>query len=248
MNHFHLRVDYRSASDLSANLDYIARRNGADRLVVLEKKSTNEKDHFHAIFNDDRSESQTRNLWKQKFTDYDGKFKKEYMMELIPNPKRPSLIDAERYLCKGESKEIGPVVAYHTGRFTTEYIAQRHEEYWRIHDDTHPPHLIQSHFDTLGTVISTAVAPPPKKKAPTFLQRLIMRLEDDAPAEYKWDVKRDTPKFLMMLLKAHGKHFKPYGPQQIENEMNVLLNHFCFESHYADFYDVIKNRGNIPHL
>jgi len=62
-----------------------------------------------------------------------------------------------------------------------------------------------------------------------------------------WNL-RDSPIMLNAILKLHGKHFRPYGPQQLENEMNVIMNILVFDSHSSEMYDVLKNRGNIPFL
>jgi len=246
-NYFHLRVDYKSADDLAKNIDYLARRDGKDRIVVLEKKSTNGKEHFHAIFNDSRSKSQVRNLWREKFPDYDGRGEHDYQLVSIPNKKNPSMIDAERYLCKGDSAEIGPNVAYKTGKYTDEYIAERHAEYWK-HGGPKEPDVKMTH-DCLNTwVVPQSQTKAPRKKAPNFFQNVIAHLELNPPMGGVAYKATDAPYILRTLIKFHGQNFKPYGPQQIENEMNLLLNVLVFQDHYDDIYEKIRLRGQIPHL
>jgi len=243
MHYFHLRVDFRDASDFEKNLDFIRRLPGKDKLLVLESKSTNATPHFHCIFNDSHSESRVRQLWKDKFPDYDGKLKKEYQFKQL---KETELYDAEKYLCKGEDTFSPPNIIIQCGKYNIESVINLHTEYWRtggprqklqqpIPDGTMQP------FVTVTHVIEKIIKP--KKN---FYNDVIEYLRLQFP-DREWNI-RDTPIMLRAILKLHGKLFRPYGPSQIENEMNVIMNILVHESHYSDFYEVLKNRGNIPHL
>jgi len=244
--YFHLRVDYRDKAGLDSQLDWLARTYAADRLVVLEEKKDS-KPHFHAIFGDNNIMTTVRQHWKKRFPDYDGKFEKDYQLIEIPNKRNPSMIDAERYLCKGKSAEIGPNIAYKTGKYTDEYIAERHAEYWK-HGGPKEPEVKFTHECLNTWVVPQSQTKAPRKKAPNFFQNVIAHLELNPPMGGVAYKATDAPYILKTLIKFHGQNFKPYGPQQIENEMNLLLNVLVFQDHYDDIYEKIRLRGQIPHL
>lgn len=240
MSYIHLRVDYRSAEDLEANVDWIKRQSSKDVLFVLERKSTNDKPHFHCIFSyDNISFSSVRQHWKKRFPDYDGKFKKEYQMKEIPNEE---LYDAEKYLCKGESMVAQPNVFLQCGKYTIEKVLELHADYWSRGGPQPTPSEISS-SDNIVIHYRVEKVVKPKKN---FYKDVIDYLNRIYP-DRVWNV-RDSPHILQALLKLHGVNFRPYGLQMIENEMNVLLNILCHDSHYSDMYEILKNRGNIPHL
>lgn len=230
---FHLRFDHRSEEDLTKHLDFILRLPGKDKLVVLENKSTTAAEHTHAIFSDSRSLSRVRASWKEKFPDVDGKADKQYQCKAIPEGE---LDAARRYLCKGEKLGEHPRVLMNKGFFTLDVIESLHVEYWKINSELKPKNatlVVHQHEHVL-------VRAPPKKK-PTFFQSVIDHLDRMHP-ERKWRT-TDWKIMFAALYKFHGVNFRPWGPQQLMNELRVLLAHYCYEEYFTDAMDEIIKLG-----
>jgi len=221
---FHLRFDHRSEDDLKKHLDFILRLPGKDKLVVLENKDTNDAEHTHAIFTDSRSLSRVRASWKEKFPDVDGKADKQYQCKLIPEDE---IDGARRYLCKGEKLGEYPRVLMKKGFFTEDVIQSLHVEYWKINQDLKAKHAPQTVYYKHEHVLVRA---PPKKK-PTFFESITESLDRTYPKR-EWKVK-DWKIFFAKLYEFHGAKFRPWGPQQIMNELRVLLNHYCYEEYFT---------------
>lgn len=238
---FQLRVDYKSAADLDTNMKFVRDLNSTSTLMVCENKSTNNTPHFHAIFTFDKTESTLRQQWKKLFPQYDGK-KNEYCLKEIPEIQ---LYDAEKYLCKGDSQVAQPNVYLQTGKYTIERVIELHADYWSNGGPRAPPVKTEDIRQYGETIITHRVEKIVKPKK-NFYNDVIEYLHRQFP-DRTWNA-RDTPIMLNAIMKLHGKLFRPYGPQQIENEMNVIMNILVFDSHYADMYETLKARGNIPHL
>ena len=254
MPFFHLRVDPRSEKDRDANIDFIKRLAGKHRLVVKEFKSVAGTEHYHAIFEDSRSESRVRAQWKEKFPDYDGKIKKEYQFKEIPEQE---LHNAEKYLCKGESPLVGPDIVLQTGKYTVEKTVELHCQYWQYGGPqakletmpSDPNQTTMTNFTVTHTVQKIV-----KAKQPNFYERFIesinLKYREESGGHYvdrDWKL-TDTPLVLKELLRHHGKHFRPYDVSLFEKEMNLIMGILTFDSHWSDFYEQLKNRRNIPHL
>lgn len=240
--YFHLRMDHRNDGDLQKYIDFIRRLPGKDKLIVLEISKQSKKPHTHTIFFDERSENRLRTMWKEKFSDYKGKEDKEYQFKSIPDDE---LFGAEKYVCKGKDEMTQPDVLLQTGKYSIEYVIEKHKQWWEVNKQLCKSVVPDGTMNPYIQVIEHRVEKVVKPKK-NFFNDLIQAIDLQYP-DREWGL-RDTPLLLRMLLKLHGKNFRPYGPQQIENEMNVLLNHYCYESHYADLYETLKNRNNIPHL
>lgn len=244
---FHLRVDYKNADDLAKCLDFIRLQNSVDTLMVLEKKTTNAKDHFHALFWTDTIISTFRQQFHRAMRPavYDGK-KNEYALIPVPEHER---YDAEKYLCKGDDALTPPNVYFQSGKYTIEKVIELQADWYKyggprvkgcqVNTD---PADIRHYGETIITHRVEKVVKPKKN----FYNDVIEYLHRQYP-DREW-VMRDTPIMLQAILKLHGKHFRPYGPQQVENEMNVILTILCYDSQFTEMYDVLKNRGNIPFL
>jgi len=244
MAYFHLRYDYKSADHLERFIDFVRRIDCTNRLIVLEKKSTNQKEHLHAIFTHRRKKTTVRQQFLEKFPDTNGKIDKDYQLKEIPET---DLYDAEKYLCKGD-KTTPPDIVLQTGKYTAERTTQLYAEYWLNGgpseagsasgspepDGTMQPFIITHRIEK--------VVKPKKNFYNDVIQYLLLQWP-----EKEWTI-RDTPFMFRAIMKLHGKHFRPYGPQQLENEMNVVMNILVFESHYDTMYETIKQRGNIPNL
>lgn len=225
----HHRLDHKSDADLARHLDFILRLPLENKLVVLEKKSTNDKPHTHAIYSVDHiSFSMLRQHWKKKFPDYDGKTDKCYQMkELSEN----EIHATEKYLCKGDNLETSPEVLLSKGKFTQDYITARHVEWWSF--IRQPTQTIDEKLGGGAPVIHHhlhELVKPAKKKKPNFFEQVIEYLDRQHP-ERTWKVS-DSKIMLAALYRMHGANFRPWGPQQLVNECRVLLAHYC----YADFY------------
>lgn len=241
MPYFHLRLDYRTADGLERYLDFVKRLPGKDKLIVLEKKSTNDKPHLHSIFIHDRTLSTVRQQFLKKFDDYDGK-KNEYQLKEL---KDDEMYDAEKYLCKGEGPDRPPDVVYQTGKYTMENTVSLHIAWWEMNALLTKNKPIDKNCTMDNFVITHRVEKVVKPKK-NFYNDVI----DYLHLQYSnrdWTLK-DTPLMFAAIMRLHGKHFRPYGPQQIENEMNVIMNILCHNDHYNDMYEKLKERGNIPNL
>jgi len=236
-----LRVDYKNVDDLDANMKFVRDTNSTSTLMVCERKTTTDAPHFHAIFTFDKTISTLRQQWKKVFPQYDGK-KNEYCIKEIPEIE---LYDAEKYLCKGDSQVAQPNVYLQTGKYTIERVIELHADYWSNGGPRAPPVKTEDIRQYGETIITHRVEKIIKPKK-NFYNDVIDYLHRQFP-ERVWNA-RDTPIMLNAIMKLHGKLFRPYGPQQIENEMNVIMNILVFDSHYADMYEILKARGNIPHL
>lgn len=229
---FHLRFDHRSEEDLKKHLDFILRLPGKDKLVVLENKSTNDAPHTHAIFDDSRSCSRVRALWKEKFPEVDGKANKQYQFKEIPESE---LDGARRYLCKGESLGQQPDVLMNKGFYTNDVIESLHAEYWKINEDLRAKHASKS--STMIHVHEHVMVRAPRKKKPTFFEAVTESLDRAHPGR-QWKV-RDWKIFFAKLYEFHGANFRPWGPPQIMNELRVLLNHYCYEEFFTHAMDEV---------
>jgi len=237
----HLRVDYKNATDLEANMKFVTEIKSLDSLMILERKTTNDVPHFHALFWFDKTLSTLRQQWKKLFPAYDGK-KNEYCIKVVPELE---VYDTEKYLCKGENALTPPDVFLQTGKYSVERTIELHLEYWarggpRVKEENKED--IRHYGETIITHRVEKVVKPKKN----FYNDVIEYLNRQFP-DRVWNL-RDSPIMLNAILKLHGKHFRPYGPQQLENEMNVIMNILVFDSHSSEMYDVLKNRGNIPFL
>jgi len=240
MAYFHLRYDYKSPDHLERFIDFVRRIDCTHRLIVLEKKTTNDISHLHSIFTHRKTLSTVRQQFLTKFPDTDGK-KKEYQLKEIPEAE---IYDAEKYLCKGD-KITPPDIVLQTGKYTAERTVQLYTEFWMNGgpsearsapqpDGTIQPFIITHRIEK--------VVKPKKNFYNDVIQYLLLQWPDK-----EWTLK-DTPFMFRAIMKLHGKHFRPYGPQQLENEMNVIMNILVFESHYDTMYEVIAQRGNIPNI
>lgn len=244
---YHLRVDYKNAEDLERCLAFVRLQNSVDTLMVLEKKTTTHVDHFHAQFWSDTLKTTLVQQFHRYMSPsvYDGKYKKEYACLIVPEHE---LYDSEKYLCKGDDALTEPNVYFQSGKYTIEKVIELHADYWKnggprvkgsVNTD---PADIRHYGETIITHRVEKVVKPKKN----FYNDVIEYLHRQYP-DREW-VMRDTPIMLQAILKLHGKHFRPYGPQQLENEMNVILTILCYDSQFTEMYDVLKTRGNIPFL
>lgn len=255
MAYFHLRYDYKSADHLERFIDFVRRIDCSDRLIVLEKKTTNQKEHLHCIFTHRRLETTVRQQFMKKFPDTDGKGGKEYELHEIKSDTKKevhrtfeeALYDAEKYLCKGDiiTREQ-PNIVLQTGKYSVEFIVKAHTDYWLMNDFLNKNKKPTANAGPIDQYIVTHRIEKVVKPKKNFYNDVIQFLFLQYP-EREWNI-RDTPLMFHAIMKMHGKNFRPYGPQQIENEMNVIMNILVFESHYTDMYEQIARRGNIPHI
>jgi len=242
MSYFHLRLDYRTADDLARYVDFVTRLPGKDKIIVLERKTTNDKPHLHSIFIHDKTESTVRQQFMKKFEDYKGRGK-EYQLKQIPDVE---LYDAEKYICKGETTLDSPDIILQTGKYNIEYTVKLHIAYWELNafvnkNKTQVQNGTMEPFITVTHRVEKVVKP--KKN---FYNDVIDYLHLQYP-EKEWTL-NDTVLMYYGIMKLHGKHFRPYGPQQIENEMNVIMNILCHARHCENMLQVLKDRRNIPNL
>jgi len=245
MPYFHLRLDYRSAEDLERYIDFVRRFPGKDKLIVLEKKGTNDKPHLHSIFLHDRSKSAVLNQFAKKFECYIGtKQSKANEYQLKPLTEA-ELYDAEKYLCKGEGAVMPPNIVLQTGKYSMEYTVSLHIAWWEMNAflTKNKPKEQTGPMDNYIVTHRVEKVVKPKKN---FYNDVIDYLHIQY-SNREWTL-RDTPLMFSAIMRLHGKHFRPYGPQQLENEMNVIMNILCHCDHYNDMYDKLKERGNIPNL
>jgi len=240
---YQLRVDYKNADDLDKCLTFVRELNSLDTFMVLERATISQKLHFHALFWSDTILSTLRQQWKKYMLPvvYDGK-KNEYSLYIVPEIE---IYDAEKYLCKGDSQVAQPNVYLQTGKYTIERVIELHADYWSNGGPRAPPVKTEDIRQYGETIITHRVEKIVKPKK-NFYNDVVDYLHRQFP-DRTWNA-RDTPIMLNAIMKLHGKLFRPYGPQQIENEMNVIMNILVFDSHYADMYETLKARGNIPHL
>lgn len=239
----HFRVDYRD--DLPQQVEFVKTVSSKDVLVVLEKKSITGVPHLHAIFSYSGVFSTLRQQWKKKFPGYDGKKDKSYQLKIIPDDE---LRQAEQYLCKGDDCLTQPEIYLQGGKYSVEYTIELHTAYWQyggpgkgdVKPDVPGTHLRAGTYHIEHSVVRVV---KPKKN---FINDVIEALRRQYP-ERKWDT-RDSPIIFEKLMRLHGIHTRVYGPAQLENEMNVLLNILCYDGHFSDMYEIIRSRGNIRHL
>jgi len=256
MSYFHLRYDYPDSTHLERIIDFVRRIDCTNRLIVMEKKSTNDKDHVHCIFTDRRSENQVRKTFRDKFPNAKGKDEKgkgeckDYQLKPIKaDDKRTleeSLYDAEKYLCKGDNTLTQPNIVLQTGKYTAEFTVQAHIDYWLLNEFLNKNKKMDDKGPMDQYMIVTHRVEKVVKQKKNFYNDVIDMLHMQYP-EREWTL-RDTPIMYHTVLKMHGKHFRPYGPQQLENELNIIMNILCHGAHSHDMYEVLKSRGNIPHL
>jgi len=243
MAYFHLRYDYKSADHLERYVDFVRRIDCSHRLIVLEKKSTNDISHLHSIFTHRRTKSTVGQQFMEKFPDTNGR-KKEYQLKELTDAE---LYDAEKYLCKGDiHTREPPNILLQTGKYTVEFTVKAHSDYWELNDFLNKNKKPTANTGPIDQYVIThrieKVVKPKKNFYNDVIQFLSIQYSDR-----EWNI-RDTPIMFHAIMKMHGKNFRPYGPQQIENEMNVIMNILVFDSHYADMYEQIARRGNIPHI
>jgi len=243
MKPFHFRVHFKTPEDFDKCMAFIREQNSLDTLVVNEVAAITKKLHFHSIFSTDTILSTLRQQFHRAMLPsvYDGK-KNEYCIKQIPDIE---IYDAEKYLCKGDSQVAQPNVYLQTGKYTVERVIELHADYWSNGGPRAPPVKTEDIRQYGETIITHRVEKIIKPKK-NFYNDVVEYLHRQFP-ERVWNA-RDTPIMLNAIMKLHGKLFRPYGPQQIENEMNVIMNILVFDSHYADMYETLKARGNIPHL
>ncbi len=243
MYYANLRVDYKD--DLNEQTEFVRSSSSRDILMIIERKSTNDKLHFHALFSTEINFSTLRQQWKKKFPGYDGKKNKDYSLT-IQDPEK--MRGYEQYLCKGPNSLTQPNVQLQAGKYTIEYVIELHTAYWEfggpgsgdVKEDVPGTQMRAGTYHIEHSVVRVV---KPKKN---FINDVIEALRRQYP-ERKWDT-RDSPIIFEKLMRMHGVHTRVYGPAQLENEMNVLLNILCYEGHYSDMYEIIRSRGNIRHL
>lgn len=246
---YHLRVDYKNAEDLEKSLKFVEGLMSLDSLMVLERKTTTQKEHFHAQFWSDIILSTLRQQFHVAMLPsvYEGKVKKEYALKVVPDI---DLYDSEKYMCKGDDALTQPNIYLQTGKYTIEKTIELHIDYWRNGGPRIitglSPMLAAGDIRNYGETIITHRVEKVVKPKKNFYNDVFEYLHRQYP-ERQW-VLRDSPIMLTAILKLHGKLFRPYGPQQLENEMNVVMNALCFDEHYSDMYEQVKSRGNIPYL
>lgn len=246
---YHLRVDYKSPEDLEKGLQFVKDQLSVDSIIALEKKTTNQKEHFHAQFWTDTILSTLRQQFHVAMLPsvYEGRIKKEYCLKIVPDHE---LYDSEKYMCKGENALTPPNLYLQTGKYTIEKTIELHAEWYRFGGPrakgNGTPLLASGDVQTQHeTVIHHRIEKVVKPKK-NFYNDVIDYLHRQYP-DREWTL-RDTPIMLTAILKLHGKLFRPYGPQQLENEMNVIMNILCFDEHHNNMYEQVRLRGNIPHL
>lgn len=255
MAFFHLRYDYKSADHLERFIDFVRRIDCTHRLIVLEKKTTNQKEHLHCIFSHRRTKSTVRQQFLDKFPDTDGKGGKEYELHEIDGkakngkPERPfeeALYDAEKYLCKGDNAMTQPNIVLQTGKYTVDFTVQAHADYWTLNEFLNANKKPVANAGPIDQFVVHHRIEKVVKPKKNFYNDVIEYLKIQWP-DKEWTIK-DTPYMFAAIMKLHGKNFRPYGPQQLENEMNVIMNILVHDEHYTQMYDVLKARGNIPNL
>jgi len=198
---------------------------------------------LHSIFQHDKTESTVRQQFVKKFEDYKGR-SKEYQLKIIPDIE---LYDAEKYICKGDRADSPPDIIYQTGKYTMDYTVQLHVAYWELNAFVNKNKKKTEQEGPMDSyVVITHRVERVVKPKKNFYNDVIDYLHMQYP-ERDWTL-RDTPLMYHAVLKMHGKHFRPYGPQQLENELNIIMNILCHGAHSHDMYEVLKSRGNIPHL
>jgi len=242
---YHLRVDYKSLDDREANMKFVERLKSVNTLIVHEYGEVTGKPHIHAQFWSDTIHSTLRQQWKKQFPQYDGRLN-EYALIEVPEHK---ISDGEKYLCKGPDEFTPPDILLQTGKYTMEKTIDLHIEWHEIarrkKTQSETP-LASGDIRHYGETIITHRVEKVVKPKKNFYNDVFDYLHRQYP-DRQW-VLRDSPIMLHAILKLHGKLFRPYGPQQLENEMNVIMNSLCFDEHYTDMYEQVKIRGNIPFL
>lgn len=254
MAYFHLRYDYKSADHLERFIDFVRRIDCTHRLIVLEKKTTNQKEHLHCIFTHRRTKSTVRQQFLEKFPDTDGKCGKEYELHEIKEDTKKgvyrtfdeALRDAEKYLCKGDDALTQPNIVLQTGKYIPEFTVKAHADYWEMNAFLNANKKPTANAGPIDQYIVTHRVEKIVKPKKNFYNDVIQFLKIQWP-DKEWTIK-DTPYMFAAIMKMHGKNFRPYGPQQLENEMNVIMNILVYDAHYTQMYDVLKARGNIPNL
>ena len=246
MDYFHLRYDYKSSDHLERFIDFVRRVDCKDRLIVLEKKTTNQKEHLHCIFTHRRKLTTVRQQFMDKFPDTDGKGGKEYSIKQLCLKSDDELYEAEKYLCKGDATLTPPNIVLQTGKYTLEFTDKAHADYWTMNEFLNANKKPTANSGPIDQYVITHRIEKVVKPKKNFYNDVIQFLHIQYP-DREWNI-RDTPIMFNAIMKLHGKHFRPYGPQQLENEMNVIMNILVFDSHYADMYEQIARRGNIPHI
>jgi len=244
MAYFHLRYDYKSPDHLERFIDFVRRIDCTDRLIVLEKKTTNQKEHLHCIFTHRRKLTTVRQQFMAKFPDTNGKDDKEYQLKQLCLKRDDELYEAEKYLCKGNDTLTEPNIVLQTGKYTVEFTVQAHSDYWTLNE-----FLNKNKKPVVGTMdqyIVTHRIEKVVKPKKNFYSDVIDYLHLQWP-DKEWTLQH-TPYMFQAILKMHGKHFRPYGPQQLENEMNIIMNILVYNAHYDNMYEQLKQRGNIPNL
>lgn len=252
---YHLRIDYKSPQDLEKGVQFVKDQFSVNTIIVSEKKTTNQKDHTHAQFWSDTILSTLRQQFHAFMLPsvYEGRIKKEYCLKIVPDHE---IYDSEKYMCKGSLDGITPPdILLQTGKYTIEKTIQLHSEWHEIARQIKARAAQAAQTDTpssagdirqYGETIITHRVEKVVKPKKNFYNDVFDYLHRQYP-DREWTL-RDTPIMFHAILKFHGKLFRPYGPQQLENEMNVIMNTLCFAEHYSDMYEQVKARGNIPHL
>lgn len=243
----HLRVDYND--DLPQMIEFVKTSSSKDILMVREFKKSNGRVHFHALFSTEIGISTLRQQFHRVSPGvYDGKKLKNYMLEDVQK-KKDDFRGFEQYISKGKGVLEPPDVILQGGKYSIEYVIELHTAYWQYggpNGNTEVTEEIPGTYQRAGTYhIEHSVIRVVKPKK-NFINDVIDALRRQYP-ERKWDT-RDSPIIFEKLMRMHGIHTRVYGPAQLENEMNVLLNILCYDGHFSDMYEIIRSRGNIPHL
>jgi len=242
---FTLRYDQKEGLDDERVLQWVREHaRTPDILAVFELAKQTKKPHFHILFWYDKTESTLGQHFRPAFPELSGK-KKEWCIKAVTD-----LYGAEKYHCKGAGVIHQPDVRLQTGKYTIERVIELHADWFAFGGprDEQPEYTGNPSEDirAYGQAVITHRIEKIVKPKKNFFNDVIEHLRKTYP-DRVWNI-RDTPLMLDAVLKLHGRLFRPYGPTQLENEMNVIMNILVPESHYADMYEQLKARRNIPHL
>lgn len=193
-----LRVDKLAATSEQVNAYLEARNVGG--FGVLEYGTVTEKEHYHYVlegFEDAKAVQAMRMDIRRKL----GLTKTNYSLKSADEPER-----YERYCCKGPRAHVRepPIIIWrHSLKYTLEFIAQRHDEYWE----------------------ENATNWEEKKKKSTGVSMVDTIAQQAKEAGLTWKDGRDVGRLALRELRARRVEFDVFRVKRIVNAARLQLCH-----------------------
>lgn len=252
MNWYKIRYTPTEASDLGSQnfVRFFMQQIDKNILVISEFGKKHKVFHYHVCIQSHLAESQLRKNLVNAVGCVGSKnrppeTKNTYTLGAVKSTGE-DLRAYEQYLCKSDSKtSIGPTIHVQRGKYTTEYIMDCFQAYWKYGGPKSEHNIVP-----LGTmepyvqVVHHVHDKPPRKKKPTFNEDVLAQLQLEYP-DKQWCL-TDMPLVLNKVVRMHGKCIKNFGIDQIEKECYAIMTHLDPDAMVNEIYEQIANRGNLP--